>query len=183
VSTATKHYRISVEEYAAMAHIFPAQARLELIDGKLLEMSPIGPKHIEVVNNLDELLHAALAGQARISVQNPVLLSDHDAPQPDVAVLRPAPRPRTRTPQADDVFLLIEVSDFTLPYDIGTKIPLYSRTGIAEVWVVDVDKEIILQHTDPRGDHYGLTRTLERGYTITSAVLPMLALQVDDILP
>jgi Uma2 family endonuclease len=56
VSTATKHYRISVEEYAAMAHIFPAQARLELIDGKLLEMSPIGPKHIEVVNNLDELL-------------------------------------------------------------------------------------------------------------------------------
>jgi len=77
-----------------MAHIFPAQARLELIDGKLLEMSPIGPKHIEVVNNLDELLHAALAGQARISVQNPVLLSDHDAPQPDVAVRRHRHRER-----------------------------------------------------------------------------------------
>jgi Uma2 family endonuclease len=180
---AVKHYRISVEEYRAMAPIFPEEAHLELVNGELLEMSPIGPKHIEVVNNLNGLLNAGLGARARISVQNPVALSSHDAPQPDIAVLRPAPRPRTSIPQAADVFILIEVSDTTLPYDIGVKLPLYARNGVEEVWIVDVDQEIILQHTEPIGDHYGLTRTVGRGSAVTSTALPELTLHIDDILP
>jgi Uma2 family endonuclease len=185
MTTLLKRYRFDTDQYAALVAqgIIAPKTRVELLDGEVVEMSPIGPKHLWTVNNLNDLLHAALGTTAAISIQNPVVLSPHDEPEPDVAVLRPSADLRRRVPVASDVFFLIEVSDTTLSKDVQVKLPLYARAGIAEVWVADVDHDEITRYSLPANAAFSLSALYRRGTTITSVTLPNLRLAVDDILP
>jgi len=82
---------ISVEQYCRMAEagVFEPDARIELIDGELFELAPIGVRHLQAVNRLNRLLVLAYADLAVVSVQNPVVLRPRSVPQPDLAVLSP----------------------------------------------------------------------------------------------
>ena len=116
-----------------------------------------------------------------VSVQNPVRLNEYAEPQPDVALIRVRDYSES-LPTPDDVLLLIEVSDTTLAYDRGVKLPLYARAGIREVWIVDLAGETIGRHSDPSGDGYQRVAQTRRGQTLESTGLPGLIPSVDAVL-
>ena len=128
--------------------------RIELIEGELIDMVPVGPEHAECVDELNERLTVKARRQFRVRVQNPITLSDTSEPQPDIALVRRYPSPQGRHPLPEDVLLLIEVSDTTRDYDHNVKLPLYARSGIVEVWLVDLRQHIIEVYRNPEGDRY-----------------------------
>ena len=126
-------HRLSVDDYHKMgrAGIFGHDDQVELIEGRLIDMAPIGSDHAGTVIQLNAVLNRAFAQLALVSPQNPIRLSEHSEPQPDFAVLRPrADFYRTAHPQPHDVLLVIEVADTSVRYDREVKIPLYARHGI-----------------------------------------------------
>lgn len=150
-----RRHAITVPEYLRMgeAHVFAQHARLELMEGEIVEMAPIGSPHAAVVNALDTLLRVA-APAAMVSVQNPLVLSERSAPQPDVVLLRPrADRYYHSHPTAADALLVVEVADTTLRYDLEIKRPLYARAGVAELWIVDIDRRELHEFREPRLDY------------------------------
>jgi Uma2 family endonuclease len=175
--------RFTVHEYHRMgeAGILHEDDRVELIEGEIVEMAAIGTRHFSCVNGLTRLLVRGVGDAAIVSVQNPVRLDERTEPQPDLTVLRVRDY-RESLPGPEDVLLLIEVSDTTLPYDRGVKLPLYARAGIREVWIVDLAGETIERHTDSSGDGYRSLEQTRRGETIESVALPELAFPVDAVL-
>ena len=118
-----------------------------------------------------------------MSVQNPVVLGEHQEPQPDLTVLRyRADGYRERHPEASDVLLVIEVGDTSFEADRRTKIPLYSRTGIPEAWLVNLPADTIECYREPTSEGYADIRTVQRGETLTPVRLPGITLRVDAIL-
>jgi Uma2 family endonuclease len=136
-----RRHSITVTEYIRMgeAHVFAHDARLELMEGEIVEMAPIGSAHAAVVYSLDTLLRE-VAPSAMVFVQSPLVLGERSAPQPDVMLLRPrADEYYSSLPVASDALLVVEVADTTLEYDLKIKRPLYVRAGVVELWVVDVN--------------------------------------------
>src|SRR3989442_3481508 len=125
--------------------------RIELIDGQVVEMSPIGPGHAGCVTALTGLVGPLVAGRALVSVQNPVRLGGHSEPQPDVALLVPrADTYRTTHPQPEDVLLVIEVADASLEHDRDVKIPLYAAAGVPEGWLLNLPADAPTPYPAPR---------------------------------
>jgi len=179
-----RRHRFTVEEYARMgvAGIFFEDDRVELIDGDVYEMTPIGPTHAGVVDDLAELLISRLAGKARVRIQNPIRLGRHTEPQPDLVVARlRAGRYTDRHPEGDDILLVIEVADSSLRYDREAKLPLYAEAGIPEAWLVDVAARSITVHTEPGAGGYAVEQTLKRGQEVVSSSVADLRLSVDRI--
>ncbi len=175
--------RFTVHEYHRMgeAGILHEDDRVELIEGEIVEMAAIGTRHFSSVNGLTRMLVRSVGDAAIVSVQNPVRLDEHTEPQPDLAVIRTRDYRRS-LPGPEDVLLLIEVSDTTLPYDRGVKLPLYARAGIPEVWIVDLAGGLIERHSDPSGDGYHGLKQARRGEKFESVTLPELAFSVDAVL-
>ncbi|MFN4233130.1 Uma2 family endonuclease, partial [Thermus sp.] len=133
-------YPFSLEDFHRLAEagILPEDARVELVEGEIVTMSPIGKKHAYVLNTLVDLL-SPLRGRAVLSVQNPLVLGPATEVYPDLALLRPPrTRYRDRLPEGGDVLLLVEVAETSLDYDLNVKTPLYAKAGVPEVWVVDL---------------------------------------------
>ncbi len=150
-----RRHSITVTEYVRMgeANVFAHDARLELMEGEIVEMAPIGSAHAAVVNTLDTLLRE-LAPRAMVSVQSPLVLGERSAPQPDVMLLRPrADRYYNSHPVAADVLLVVEVADTTLQYDLEVKRLLYARAGVAELWVVDLNRRELHVFRRPERDY------------------------------
>ena len=145
-------------EYHRMAEvgILKPTDRVELIRGEIVEMSPIGPRHVAFVNNLNQLLVTRLAGRGIVSVQNPVVLGDDTEPQPDLAILRRRRQVPYKEAEVatEDVLLLIEVAESSLPYDRSTKRRLYAAAGIPEYWLVDCAAESVEVYRTPGADGY-----------------------------
>jgi Uma2 family endonuclease len=176
-------YRFTVDDYYRMteAGIFDEDSRVELIEGEFIQMAAIGGDHMGCVNTLNRLFVPPLIGLAIVSIQNPVRLSHNSEPEPDVVLLRPD-LPRRAKPGPSDVLLLIEVADSTLLYDRSRKVPLYARSGIREMWLVDLVGGAITQHSEPGSEGYGREVVHRRGDTIGSAALPGIRLDVAEIL-
>jgi Uma2 family endonuclease len=180
-----KRWRFTVDDYHQMARagILDEDARVELIDGEIVEMAAIGGWHANAVNDINHLLVGGFADVAVVSVQNPVRLDQYNEPQPDLALLRRVPqRPRTSLPTPEDVFLLVEVADSTVATDRRIKIPLYARHGIVEVWLVNLRRATISVYRDPAPDGYRIELTTRRGEQISPSHFPDRVLSVDDIL-
>jgi Uma2 family endonuclease len=178
-------HRVTVDEYHRMgeAGIFGEDDRVELIDGQILEMTPIGVAHASCVNRLTELFAPVAGSRATLSVQNPVILTEHEEPQPDVMLLRyRVDGYATRHPGPADVLLLVEVADRSLTRDREEKLPSYATTGIAEMWLVNLPGGGIEVCREPHDGRYTAVRTVRRGDTITPLAFPDLALRVDAIL-
>ena len=177
-------HRFTVEDFAHMgeAGIFAADDRVELIDGEIREIAPIGPPHAAIVDRLAELLLGRLAGRANVRIQNPIRLGRYTEPQPDLVVARR----RTdyyagRHPEAGDVLLVIEVADSSLLYDQVEKAPRYAAAGIPEAWLVDVSGETVTVYSRPGPDGYFEERLLRRGNEVRSEAVAGLRLPVDEI--
>ena len=176
-------WKLDVEAYHRLgeAGILRADDRVELIEGEVVAMSPIGAAHAGKVNRLNHLFARLVGDRALIALQNPIRLSDRTEPQPDVVLLRPrADFYETASPTPADIFLLVEVADSSLRFDRLVKLPLYARHGIPAVWIVDLLASLVEVHAGPRPEGYASTLRAGRGETV--APLPGLALRVDDIL-
>lgn len=172
-------HRLTVAEYHRLgeAGILGAADRVELLDGQLVDMAPIGPRHALAVDALTQLLAAAVAGRAWVRVQNPIVLDGRTEPQPDIALLRhPWRGYPTAHPQPEDVFLVIEVADTSLELDRGAKLELYARAGISEFWIVDLTTDAVLVHREPRGNGYDLVTRVEPAGVLDVEALPGVAI-------
>jgi Uma2 family endonuclease len=180
-----QRWRFTVEEYERMGQvgIFDEDDRVELLDGEIVAMSPIGPKHASIVNRVSHLLFQRLAGLATVIAQNPLRLPPRSEPQPDFILAR-ARRDfyAAAHPTAEDVFLVIEVADSTLCKDRMVKVPIYARQGVVEVWLVDVAGGTVTVYTDPVDGSYRQVRTVRGDERITSGSLSELTFTVNEIL-
>lgn len=170
-------HKITPAEYHQMGAIFP-DIRLELIEGELFDMAPIGTAHFWTVVQLDRLLNRRLADQALIVCQGPLSLPDSE-PEPDIMVLTLADY-RQRLPEPGDVRWLIEVADSSVWYDRTRKLPLYARHGIPEVWLIDLNARVVEVHRQPAGDVYQSVITPN---VLTPLAFPELTIPLEDILP
>lgn len=142
----------------------PSDARVELLEGEIIDMSPIGPFHGGVTKYLNKLFTADAKGRWLTAVQDPLRLDEHSEPQPDLMLLKPsADFYRQRHPQPQDVFLLVEISDSSLESDRADKLPAYGRAGIAEVWIVNLNELTIEVYREPNFTGYGRKTILQRG--------------------
>ena len=176
-------HRLSVDDYHKMgeAGIFDHDERLELIEGRLIDMAPIGSDHAGTVIQLNAVLNRPFARLALVSPQNPIRLSEHSEPQPDFAVLRPrADFYRTAHPQPHDVLLVVEVADTSVRYDREVKIPLYARHGIPEVWLLDLHSTQIEIYRQPGTEGYGEVLYPADDEAIAPVLLPDAALSIAD---
>jgi Uma2 family endonuclease len=150
-------YRFSIQDYHRMgeAGILHEDSRVELIEGELVTMSPIGSAHVGTVLQLTGMLQKAVGEHALVSVQNPVVLDDYSEPEPDIALLKPhGDFYKSALPRPSDVLLLIEVADTTLRYDRAVKIPLYARHGIPETWLIDLENKHVTIFSSPSAQGY-----------------------------
>jgi Uma2 family endonuclease len=169
-------------ERMAWAGILSPGDRVELIEGEIVRMSAQGSRHILSVNRFTRDLVLQLGDAGMVSVQNAVRLTEYLEPQPDLAVLRLRPDYATTKPRAADVLLLIEVSDTTLEYDRGVKLPLYAKAGIPEVWIADLTGEVIDRHIDPSGGMYRSVTRAGKGETLRSISRPAITIDVAAVL-
>lgn len=183
VQVARRHFTVAEYYRMAAAGIFSEDDRVELIEGEVLEMSPIGIRHASCVNRLNTLFNQRAGQAAIVSVQNPIHLDDYSEPQPDIALLKPrSDFYAQRHPNLDEILLITEVADTSVAYDRNIKIPLYARAEIPEVWLVDLSDEAVEVYAQPSAGAYRQLRRLRRGETLQSAGIPALALEVDELL-
>ena len=175
----------SVDEYYAMgeAGVLAPGVRVELLDGEILSMPPIGSRQTGSVNRLNAFFTEQLRRRAIVQIQNPVRLSNDSEPQPDIALLRlSADFYSARHAQPEDVLALIEVADTSLSYDRGRKLRAYARSGIAEYWIVNVRINQLAVYRQPSGDDYAERIVCKVGETIALEAFPDDVLQVTDLL-
>jgi Uma2 family endonuclease len=175
----------TVDEYHQMAEagIFGPEERVELVNGEIIQMSPIGPRHAGCVINITRVFVTRLADRAVVSPQgNPVVIRPRSEPQPDMLVLRPRPVSYSRAHQTpEDVLLAIEVTDTTARVDRIVKTRLYARARIAEYWLVDVGREQVDVFRAPTGEAYANATQVGRGGTIASLAFPDVTISVEEL--
>ncbi len=163
--------------------VLRADARVELLDGRIIDMSPIGPFHGSITKYLIELFTTAAKKRWITAVQDPVRLDDHSEPQPDLMLLKPlADFYRKRHPQPEDVFLLVEVSDTTLTTDRDDKIPAYGHAGIGEVWIVNLADLTIEVYREPHFTGYGSKTVVRAGEQVSPQAFPDVLVDVRELL-
>jgi Uma2 family endonuclease len=181
-----RRYRFTVDQYErlAQAQVLTECDRVELLDGDIVEMSPIGDRHASVVSRLTHLFVTRLGNRSMVWAQNPVTLRVvRSMPQPDIVLVRPhADFYASGKPGPDDVLLLIEVMDTSAETDRRVKLPLYARAGISEVWLLDLTTDRVDVFRQPTIDGYRQTVTLERSDRLTPEAFPDLLLTVADLI-
>jgi Uma2 family endonuclease len=172
--TVTEYYRM------AEAGILRPDARVELIEGEIIDMAPIGSRHAGTVDQLASCLRRAAGERAIVRVQNPIRIDEHSEPEPDVVLLRPrADFYKTSHPRSSDVLLIIEVADTTLRYDRDVKTPLYARHRVPEVWIVNLEDRQLLRYRSPREGAFAHTDRPDLGGEIAIEALPDAYVELD----
>ena len=173
----------TVEEYDRLieAGFFGPDERLELIDGEIVRMSPIGARHASCVARISEHISTRLGQRALVWVQNPVVVGERHEFQPDVAILRRRDDYyATRRPGPADAFLVIEVADTTFALDRSIKVPRYAAAGVPEVWLADLQRDLLLVFDTPESGGYAGSRVVRRGEDVTPHAFADLRLSFDD---
>lgn len=195
--TRIRRRRFTADEFERMgqAGILDEDDRLELLDGEIVEMSPIGPRHIGGVNRLTATFASRVGRRATVSVQNPIRLDEHWEPQPDVTLLRRRRDGYARAkPTAADVLLIVEVSDTSGDYDRTVKLRRYAGARIPETWVLNLTgahelitpeaqgEPVLEVYRKPIAGGYTEVRLLRRGDRIAPEALPDVEIPVDELL-
>jgi Uma2 family endonuclease len=186
VAVTLRRRHFTLDEYHRMgeAGILGVDDRVELIEGEIIEMSPIGSRHAGTVARIQHLFSIRLLDQAVVWSQNPLLLVRHQSePEPDVMLLAPrADFYSGGLPEPPDVRLLVEVAESSLQYDRRTKFPLYARSGVAEAWLVDLDSGKLEIHRAAGGAGYRDVRVLRADETFSPTAFPDLAITLRDLI-
>jgi Uma2 family endonuclease len=166
--------RFTIDEYHRMAEtgIFGSDERMELIDGEIVSMSPMGSRHAAVIRRIERMASKAVAESGLVQTQMPIKLNGDSEPEPDLAIVRSRDDfYEDEHARADDVLLLIEVSDSSLNYDSTTKRDLFARHCIAEYWVVDLNSDTITVYQAADGNHYSRKTSYSRGESFNSPAI------------
>ncbi len=185
MSVELKRRRFTVDEYHRMGEvgILTDADRVELIDGEIVEMTPIGAPHARCVMFLNDVFVRHLAGRAVVSPQNSLRLGVHLEPQPDIILLRPPlARYAKLIPGPQDTLLVVEVAETSQHRDREIKLPHYAAAGVPEVWIVDLDAGALEVYRDATPEGYRTGRRLGRGERVSPAAFLDLVIEVDDIL-
>ncbi len=180
----TQH-RFSVKDYYRMAEtgVLRPDARVELLDGRIIDMSPIGPFHGGVTDYLNEHFVAASNGRWRTRIQNSLRLDDHSESQPDLVLAKAASDfYRKRHPGPKEVYLLIEISDSTLEADQTEKLPAYGRAGVPEVGIVNLNELTVEVYREPNFTGYASKTILRPGDQAKPLAFPDVAVDVAELL-
>jgi Uma2 family endonuclease len=183
----TRH-KLTIDDFVRLgeAGILAQDARIELIEGDLIDMPPIGTGHMSLSNRLTRLLVRRAGDDAIVSVAHPMQLPPWSMPQPDFMLLRPRADDYERAhPGAHDVLLAIEVADTSLRYDQKTKALLYARHGVAEYWIVEVSAQRLhrFRKPQPAAGRYASAETLDAPFRLSPDALPALEIASADIWP
>lgn len=183
MSTAISH-RFTVEDYYGMAEsgILKPAAKVELIEGEIIDMFPVGIGHNGPVGGLNALFGGLAKGRWVTHSQGPLRIDQHSEPQPDLMLLRPPWKRYSKAhPAPEDVFLLVEVSDSSLAYDRDKKLPLYARAGIPEFWIVNVSKRQIEVFREPNYLGYEVHSIITEG-PVAPGAFPDAKIDVTELL-
>ena len=177
-------HRLTVEEFHRMGEtgILRPDACVELIEGEIIDMAPIGSPHASAVARLAQLFVQALGSTAVVWIQNPIVLGDYSEPQPDLILLRPRDDfYRHALPRPADALLVVEVSDTSLRFDREVKLPLYARSNIPETWIVDLEHRVLMVYRNPADAGYRDIRTLVDPRAAAPTLLQACVLDLSDI--
>jgi Uma2 family endonuclease len=177
--------RITVDEYQQMgeAGVFSDTDRVELIDGEILTMSPIGSPHCAAVDRAAQAFFRATGARAIVRVQGPIDLNRYTEPEPDLVLLRPrGDFYRSGHPHPADVLLVVEIADASLRFDREVKVPLYARAGVVEYWLVDLNAQKVTRYSAPENGTYREVSSHERGQVLSPSALPDCAIPVAELL-
>ncbi|MEG3941124.1 Uma2 family endonuclease [Microcoleus sp. S36b_A3] len=175
----------TVQEYHLMNEcgVFGENERVELIEGEIIQMAAIGRRHAARVDRLAEFFGDRVRKRAIIRVQNPISLGSGSEPQPDIALVqRRADFYEESLPNSEDILLLLEVSDSTVNYDRDVKVPNYSRSGIQEVWLWDLEANCLEVYRNPTANGYISVQKFERRETVSPLAFPDFVVSIDGIL-
>ena len=179
---------LTVEDYYRLVEegILSEYDRVELIEGRIVEMAPIGDDHLAATVDLTNAFVARFYGRADFLIQSPIDLGRRCEPEPDFAIVRAVPggrrRAKARKPTPAEVYLIVEVANSSLSFDLGEKAAMYARHGIPELWVVDIPHDRLWVHREPTADGYASVRVLARGETIAAIAFPDVSFATDEIL-
>lgn len=176
--------KFTVEQYEQMAEIgfLQADERVELLGGNIVYMSPIGRRHAAFVSRLNKLFLGILPNDIIIWPQNPVILDNYSEPEPDLVILKAKTDfYESAKPTAEDVFLLVEISDSTLVKDRNIKIPLYAKANIQEVWLVNLNEDTVEVYRNSAGDKYNNFNIYKLGDNLSILAFPDVQIKVDQI--
>ncbi len=180
-----ERYPITTDVYHQMIQqgILTSNDKIELLEGDLIKMSAVGPRHAACVDRLSEILRTEFGKSVTLRHQNPVELSDKSEPEPDIAILKRREDFYAQAhPAPSDVLFLIEISESTLKIDRGVKLSAYAKAGIVEYWIVNLQEDIIEVYSNPAGNSYQLARIVHRHETLSPILLPSVVLEADEVL-
>ncbi|MBN2701122.1 MAG: Uma2 family endonuclease [Methylothermaceae bacterium] len=164
------------------AGILSEDDRVELINGEIIDMAPIGNRHTTAVRKLIHFLSSAIRGKALLDVQNPILLGERSEPQPDITLLRIREDFYAEKPPApEDVLLLMEVSDTSSSYDRSIKMPLYAEHGIREAWLIDLEKKTVEIFREPSPEGYRETKRIGSEESIRPSLCPEVKIELSKL--
>ena len=177
--------RFSVDEYLALgaAGILAKEERVELLDGEIIQMAPIGNRHLNSVDWVAHLLRPAIGDRAMVRVQGSIQLDEASMPEPDIAVIRLRSINDIGPTLPSDVYFLVEVADSSLEFDLGEKLARYAAAGIPEVWVANLRAGELVVNTEPEGTAYANVRVVSLDGTVSPRAFPDVALAVADFIP
>ena len=177
--------RFTVDEYLAMgaAGILAKEERIELLDGEIICMAPIGNRHRNSVNWSADLMREAIGRRAMVQVQAPIQLDDFTMPEPDIAVIRRRSINDLAPALPSDVYLLVEVADSSLEFDLGEKLARYAAAGIPEVWIANLRAGELVVNTEPEGSAYTNVRVIPLDGSVSPQAFPDVVLQLADFIP
>lgn len=178
MSVVLKRRLLTVDEYHLMGEVGILNDRgIELINGEIIEMSPIGSRHAAIVEKVKDLLVIHLQGKAIVRVQNPLITSTLSEPEPDIAVVKfRSDYYLENHPKSEDTYLIIEVADSSLEYDREIKLPLYASDGISEVWIMDLNSKQIEVYHSPQNDKYQHSKVISLEEKLSAQLLDFSAL-------
>ncbi len=183
MATPIPHRKFTVEQYYQMAEtgILAPDERVELLEGEIIEMAPIGPRHLICVNKLTRYLNSQLDESIMVNTQNPIRLTNFSEPEPDVSLIKDAAQ-LTEVPTSEATILAIEVADSTLDRDRTIKQRIYANANIPEYWIINLPEDVVEVYRAPMGDKYQDVKVVAREAFISPLLLPNLSLSVDKIL-
>ena len=177
--------RFTVDEYLALgaAGILAKEERVELLDGEIICMAPIGNRHMNSVDWVADLMRESIGRRAMVRVQGSIQLNDATMPEPDIAVIRRRSVNDIAPVLPSDVYLLVEVADSSLEFDLGEKLARYAAAGIPEVWVANLRAGELVVNTEPERGVYTNVRVIPMGGTVIPQAFPDVVLELADFIP
>jgi Uma2 family endonuclease len=175
---------ITTSEYDRMieAGIYTENDRIELLNGEIIETMPKGPRHSVLNDSIIDLFAKTFGEKVYVRSQNPIVLDNFSEPEPDIVLVKPPRRKYLENhPTPNDILLVMEISDTTLAYDRDDKEQAYSRNGIQQYLLLNLQNQTLEDYREPNADGYGAKRTFRSGDVFNLVAFPEIEIKFDDL--